>query len=186
MVAREHEQLYTAEAFWELARLPENQGKRLELDEGELVEMAASKPINTIIAGRIIYYLNAFVIPQDLGYVTVPDGGYKLAPKTVRQPDAAFISKARAPKIPHEFQTAPDLAVEIVSPHEDVWKKANEYLRAGTQMVWAVYPDDQMVYVFRLNSDGSLRGQPFDIHAALDGGEVLPGFTLAVKEIFPA
>lgn len=185
MVAREQEKLYTAEEFWKIARLPENEGKRLELDEGEIVEMAASKPVNTIIAGRVIYYLNAFVIPHDLGYVTVPDGGFKLAPKTVRQPDAAFISKARVPKIPHEFEIAPDLAVEIVSPHEDVWKKANEYLRAGTKLVWAVYPNDKIVYVFRLNDDGSLQGQPFDISATLDGGDVLPGFSLLVSDIFP-
>jgi Uma2 family endonuclease len=185
MVAREQEKLYTAEEFWKIARLPENEGKRLELDEGEIVEFELSSPLNSITAGRVAYFLNIHVMPQNLGYITGPDGGFKLAPKTVRQPDAAFISKTRAPKIPREFEIAPDLAVEIVSPHEDVWKKANEYLRAGTKLVWAVYPTDKIVYVFRLNDDGSLRGQPFDINATLDGGDVLPGFTLALRDIFP-
>ncbi len=184
MVAHEQQKLYTAEEFREIARLPENEGRRLELEEGEIVEMPASKPISTILAMRIGHFLNAFVIPRDLGYVTGADGGFKLGPGTVRQPDAAFVSKGRAPQIPAEFDFAPDLAVEIVSGREDVWKKANEYRRAGTRRVWAVYPDDQKVYVFRLNDDGSLNGQLFTLDAALDGEDMLPGFVLPVRDIF--
>lgn len=179
------EKLYTAEEFWEFARQPENELRRLELDEGIIVEMASSPPTNTVIAGRVIYFLNAHVIPHDLGYVTVPDGGFKLAPRKTRQPDAAFISKARMPKLPHEFNIAPDLAVEVVSPNEDVLKKVNEYLRAGTRFVWAIYADEWTLYVFRLDEDGHLHGQPFGIGDIVDGGDVLPGFTLAVKDIFP-
>jgi Uma2 family endonuclease len=179
------EKLYTAEEFWKIARLPENEVRRLELDEGVIVEMASSSPTNTVIAGRVIYFLNAHVIPRDLGYVTVPDGGFKLGTRKARQPDAAFISKARMPALPHEFTIAPDLAVEVVSPNEDVLKKVNEYLRAGTHFVWAIYNDERTVYVFSLDEDGHLHGQPFGMDDILDGGSVLPGFTLAVKDIFP-
>jgi Uma2 family endonuclease len=179
------EKLYTAEEFWEIAGQPENELRRLELDEGVIIEMAESSPTNTVTAGRVIYFLNAFVLPRKLGYVTVPDGGYKLSERKVRQPDAAFISKERLAKLPKRFEIAPDLAVEIVSPSEDVLKKVNEFLRAGTRIVWTVYADEQTVYVFTLNEDGSLRGQPFGIDDTLDGGDVLPGFTLPVRDIFP-
>jgi len=182
MVLRE--KLYTVEEFWVIARQPENESRRLELDEGVIVEMASSKPKNTVIAGRIIYYLNGHVIPRNLGYVTVPDGGFKLASGKARQPDAAFISKTRLPGLPDEFTLAPDLAVEVVSENEDVFKKAHEYLRAGTRIVWAVYPDEQTVYVLRLDEDGGLHSQPFPIDATLDGGEVLPDFSLPVRYIF--
>jgi Uma2 family endonuclease len=183
MVIRD--KLYTAEEFWEIARLPENEGRRLELDEGVIVEMAASSPTNTIIAGRVIYYLNAWVIPRDSGYVTAPNGGFKLASRKVRQPDAAFISKARAPHVPHEFEIAPDLAVEVVSPHEDIFKKAGEYLRAGTKIVWGIYADETTAYVFHLDEDGKLIAEPKGINDTLEGEDVLPGFQLAVKDIFP-
>lgn len=179
------EKLYTPEEFWEIAQLPENELRRLELDEGEIVEMASSKPINTIIAGRVIYFLNAHVIPNDLGYISVPDGGYKLADKTVRQPDAAFVAKERLAKIPRNFDFAPDLAVEVVSKNEDVLKKVNEYIRAVTRLVWAIYPDEKMVYVFHPAGAGELRMQSFGVQDTLDGGDVLPGFTLKVSEIFP-
>jgi Uma2 family endonuclease len=183
MVIRD--KLYTADEFWEIARLPENAGRRLELDEGVIVEKAPSSPINTIIASRMIYHLSAFVIPRNLGYVTAPDGGFKLAPRTTRQPDAAFVSKTRVPVIPHEFEIAPDLAVEIVSPNEDIFKKVGEYLRAGTRIVWGIYADEKTVYVFHLDADGKLAADPKGIDDMLDGEDVLPGFQLAVKDIFP-
>jgi Uma2 family endonuclease len=183
MVIRD--KLYTAEEFWEIARLPENEGRRLELDEGVIVEMAASSPTNTIIAARMIHYLSAFVIPRNLGFVTAPDGGFKLASRKVRQPDAGYISRARAPRVPHEFEIAPDLAVEVVSPNEDIFKKAGEYLRAGTRIVWGIYADEKTVYVFHLDADGKLIADPRGIDDILDGEDVLPGFQLAVKDIFP-
>ncbi|HVU10590.1 MAG TPA: Uma2 family endonuclease [Phototrophicaceae bacterium] len=179
------ERLITADEFWEIAQAPENERKRLELDEGVIVEMAGSSPTNTVIAARVIYFLNGYAIPRNAGYVTGPDGDYKLGERKVRQPDAAFVLKARIAKLPRHFNFAPDLAVEIVSPSEDALKKVNEYLRAGTQIVWAVYPVDKIVYVCTLNDDGSLRGQTFGIDDTLDGGGVLPGFTLPVRDIFP-
>ena len=68
------DRLYTVEEFWEIARLPENEGRRLELEDGVIVDVGASSPINTVTAMRIGYFFNAFVIPRDLGYVTGPDG----------------------------------------------------------------------------------------------------------------
>ncbi len=180
------ERLYTVEEFWEIARLPENEGRRLELEDGVIVDVGASSPINTVTAMRIGHFFNAFVIPRDLGYVSGADGGFKLAVRRSRQPDVVFISKARLPELPREFKLAPDIAVEVVSENEDIFKKAREYLQAGTRFVWAVYTDEKMVYVCTLDEeDGSLRWQPFDINSTLDGGDVLPDFTLAVRDIFP-
>lgn len=102
MVLRE--QLLTAEQFFEIARLPENKERRLELEDGVIVEMAASRPINTVIASRVGHFLNSHILPNDLGYVTSPDGGFKLASGRVRQPDVAFVSKKRYPKLPSEFE----------------------------------------------------------------------------------
>jgi len=147
--------------------------------------MGSSSPINIVTAARIIYFLNGFVIPRDLGYVTGADGGFKLATHKARQPDVGFISKARAPKLPKKFDIAPDLAVEVVSPDEDVLKKTNEYFRAGTRLVWAVYTDEKRVYVFRPTESGEAHMQTLDLDDTLDGGDVLPGFSLPVRDIFP-
>ena len=63
--------------------------------------------------------------------------------------------------------------------------QALEYLRSGTKLVWAVYTDEKVVYVMRLDEEGELRSRAYGIDATLDGGGVLPGFTLPVREIFP-
>lgn len=178
-------QAISAEAFFQIAALPENADRRLELEDGGIVEVAASTPINSVTAGRILHFINTFVIPRDLGYVTGADGGFKLGTNRVRQPDVGFISKTRAATLPKRFNIAPDLAVEVVSPDEDIFKKAREYLSAGTRQVWAVYTDEQAVYVITQAADGELRAQQFTLADTLDGGEVLPGFSLPVRDLFP-
>ena len=180
MVMRE--KLYTADEFWEIAQLPENEGRRLELEDGVIVEMPSSSPLNTIIAVRVATFLNNHVMQNNSGYVTAPDGGFKLATGKVRQPDVAFISKKRQPTIPKHFNIAPDLAVEIVSANEDVLKKVDEYLESGTQIVWVIYPNEQTVHVFRQQEP---RWHKLTISDILSGEDVLPDFTLAVRSIFP-
>jgi Uma2 family endonuclease len=176
--------LLTAEEFWQVAHLPENDTKRLELEDGVIIEMASSSPLNTITASRLIYFLNAFVMPRQLGYVTGADGGFKLATHKVRQPDVAFISKQRVPKIPKTFEITPDLAIEIVSPNEDIFKKAYEYFQAGTRLVWAVYAQEKTVHVMRLDDDGGLRSFPHTMDDVLSGEDVLMDFRLPVRDIF--
>jgi Uma2 family endonuclease len=183
------ERLITATKFWELTRQTENQDKRLELIDGVIVEMPPSSQKNAVIAGRFIYFLNSFVIPRDLGYVTGPDGGYTISPDNAYQPDAAFISKARHSTLEGvEFPVAPDLAVEVISPSEssnDVLKKVQRCIQAGTLLLWTAYPDDETVYAWRGTADGGVHMQPFGRDDTLDGSPALPGFTLKVSDIFP-
>lgn len=187
MVIRE--KLYTVDEFWELSQQPEYEDQRLELIEGVMYEMPPSRPINTVIAGRIVHFFNAFVIERDLGHVTAADGGFVLEPGTVRLPDAAYISKARVPELTgNVFPVAPDLAVEVISPNETprtIVDKVRLYLHAGTQLVWVIYPDDKIVDVYRLHEDDSLNLRIFDIDDTLNGENVLPGFALPVQKIFP-
>jgi Uma2 family endonuclease len=183
------EKLYTAQEFWQIAQMPMNAHKRLVLINGVIVEVPPSSQKNTVIAMRIGHYMNAYVIPRDLGYITGPDGGFTLDEHNARQPDVAFISKERHPILEGvEFPVAPDLAVEVISPSEssnDVLKKVQAYIRAGTRLVWAAYAEEETVYVWRSAFDGGLHVQSFDVDGTLDGGDVLPGFTLKVLDIFP-
>ncbi len=182
------EKLHTVEEFWEIVQLPENSDKRLALLDGVIVEVPPSSQRNTVIAARIVYFFNAFVIPRNLGWVTGADGGFTLDERNARQPDAAFISKIRQPELSGvTFPVAPDLAVEVISPSEgsnDVLKKVARYLEAGTQLVWTVYPDDNTIYVWQSAADDAMNAQAFGLHDTLTGGGVLPGFTLKVADIF--
>lgn len=187
MVLRER--LITASEFWDIAQLPENAEKRLELIDGVIVEMAPSSQINTVIAGRIIYFLNVVVIPQDLGYVSGPDGGYTITEKNAYQPDVGFISKARHAELQGvAFPIAPDIAFEVISPSEssnDVNKKVQRYIQAGTKLVVTVYPDNKAVYIWKKSTTGQLSAQMLTEDDTLEFGDLLPGFSLKVSDIFP-
>jgi hypothetical protein len=48
-----------------------------------------------------------------------------------------------------------------------------------------VYPEDELVYVWKPAEGDDVTMQTVDINGELDGGDVLPGFTLKVRDIFP-
>jgi Uma2 family endonuclease len=187
MVAAERIQTMTAEEFFAFASLPENRDRMLELEDGKVIEMTPVRNINGVLCGKVIYFVNAVVIPNELGYVTTPDTGYRIDAKTVRQPDVGFISRARAGELNQVgFPVAPDLAVEVVSPDEDVLRKAREYLAAGTRLVWAIYALEKIVLVITRKPDGGYDVRELGIEDTLDGGDVLPGLQIPLRQLFPS
>src|SRR5262249_1904635 len=107
-------------------------------------------------------------------------------PKRVRKPDGSFVRKGRLPgdRPPRgHVQIPPDLAFEVVSPNdlaEDVNAKVLEFLRAGVRLLWVLYPKTRCVQVFRQAGSASDLSEGEE----LGGGDVLPGFTCRVDEIF--
>lgn len=181
------ERLYTIDEFLEIARQPENELKRLELDEGVIVEMPPSRKKNSIIAMRLGRLLGNFVEPNDLGYISGPDGGYRLSLNTLRQPDVAFISKERYGTLEGvEFEIAPDIAIEVVSPREDTFRKVTQYIAAGTRLVLTVDVDHELIHTWQPAKEGGLHVQEYRTGDTIDFGDALPGFTLAVKDVFSA
>jgi Uma2 family endonuclease len=126
-------------------------------------------------------------LTNPIGYVTGADGSYILSATNRPIPDVGYISKGRLPELPlREDPIPPDLAVEVVSPTDDlreVQKKALRYLHYGVQLVWLVYPEDQTVDVYQ-PSDPSVEVQTYRMGEALCGAGVLPGFSLPLADIF--
>jgi Uma2 family endonuclease len=178
----EHKQM-TAAMFDELVARPENADRLFELIGGEMIEVP-SNPYSSYIASRINRRLAAFVEDNALGYVTGEAGGYQVSGERYA-PDVAFISRARQPELAAEGYnpTPPDLAVEVVSPSDPASKltlKVANYLAAGT-VVWVVYPATQTVEVYAPGQPG----RALTVKDTLDGGAILPGFSLPVADIFP-
>ncbi len=178
------ERLYTADDLWALSHAEED--KRYELDEGVLIEMAPTGDMHGTIALWVGHLIIGYVAAHDLGEVSGAETGYRLStnPDIVRAPDVGFIAKARLePMTGKYYALAPDLAVEVVSPGDSarqIRHKADQYLMAGTRLVWVIYPEDRLVDVYQPGHDP----RPFRPGDTLDGGAVLPGFTLPVKDIF--
>ena len=136
------------------------------------------------IATHISTFFSAYLNEHEIGYVTGASGGYILTETDIFIPDVGYISKTRLPEMPAlEAPVPPDLAVEVKTQKD--WKrtlryKAERYLEMRTQVVWLVFPDEQVAEVYVLDEDV----QTIGIDGVLDGGDLLPGFTLAVREIF--
>jgi Uma2 family endonuclease len=171
------------EEFEEFIYLPENVAREFELIAGEIFE-AVSNSYSSMIAASILSEIGMYVRKRKLGYVTGADGGYIVTGERYI-PDVGFISIERQPRPSRESynSNAPDLAVEVISPTDSdkpLHIKIANYLAAGT-VVWVVHPDSRTVEVFHPGQ----AVQIMDINGVLDGGDVLPGFTLAISDIFP-
>ena len=160
-----------------------------ELIGGELHEVPPSDGYSSAIAVNVAAELLVFVKRTKLGRVTGEGGGYVLSrnPDTVVAPDIGFISEKSLPGGPTRqgfVPIPPDLAVEIMSSTDrfpELRRKAHRYLEAGTRLVWVLRPDDRTAVVFAAN-------QPtleLSIGDELDGGDVLPGFRLPLRDVFP-
>ncbi len=175
----------SAAAFDAYALQPERRERRLELIAGEVHEVVTN-PVSSIVTARLITFLGVYLLDHDIGELTGPDGGYAFGEERYI-PDIAFMrhEKRRAVNAVEGYvAAAPDLVVEVLSPgntHDELRMKLATYLAFGT-VVWIVDPARRRVEVAtpgrapRELRDGD----------TLSGGEVLPGFALAVAEIWPA
>jgi len=172
--------LLTLEQF---ERLPDD-GMRHELNEGELVSMPPPMGQHGTIQNGIAFVLTSFVKPRALGKVFT-ETGYRLSTDTVRAPDVSLIraERARSLDLTRRFECAPDLAVEIISPSETAAEfahKVGQYLHAGVEVVWVIYPEDRTIHVF----ESSRKGRILEGGDLLDAPGLLPGFSIPVSELF--
>ncbi len=165
-----------------------SEGIRGELIRGMFHKTAAAGLEHGAIAINLGSMMRAVVRPARLGRVVGSDSGIRLErdPDTVREPDLAFISAERLPldiRVRGYSEIAPDLVVEIIAPGDRpaaVHDKARMWLRYGVRLALLVDPDTRTVTT--LPADGPPRTLGED--DTLDGGDVLPGFTCAVRDIF--
>ena len=175
--------MITAEEFEEL---PDSKG--YELIDGVLVEkkMGALAALVGVYIGEL---LNAYCRRTGAGWVFSSEGGFRCfpdSPNRVRKPDVSFVSAARLPlkDIKGFPKIAPDLVVEVSSPHDRVHEleeKAEQFLTAGVRLVWIVHPETRSLRVLRPNGSDSRLHETDQI----TGEDVLPGFSCGVSDFFP-
>jgi Uma2 family endonuclease len=171
-------------------RQAEENEERYEIIDGKKVEMPPMSAYAGLIASRLVSSINGFAKPRKLGEA-VTDVLFQL-PTLIgrnRRPDVAYVSGDRWPRgrpLPpkdNAWEVVPDLGVEVVSPTdftEELLEKIEEYFRAGVRLVWVVYPLRRTVHVYE--SLERIRGM--NENAELEGGDVLPGFRLPLRELF--
>jgi Uma2 family endonuclease len=169
-----------------IANNESRQKQSCELVDGVLVEKAMGVK-ESMMACFIIQLLLNFLEDKDLGIVLGADAAMRLMPGLVRIPDVSFISQDRLtdgnlPDAPLP-DLVPDLAVEVLSKSntkKEIKRKLHDYFLCGVRLAWVFQPKTQTAEVYtsptdvrRLNKD-----------QMLDGGDVLPGFTLPLRRVF--
>jgi Uma2 family endonuclease len=99
------------------------------------------------------------------------------------RPDVAFVPQQNVRKTQGYIFGVPALAVEIISPREEaaaIRGKLEAYLRYGVRQVWHIYPSLQTLIIYL--PDGTARTCKAD--ETVTGGDVLPGFSLKLSELF--
>ena len=178
-------QLMTAD---DLLKLPDD-GYHYELVQGVLLRMAPSTLRSAVVASKADFRLRSFVEEHRLGECGISEGGFKLAsnPDVVRAPDVWFVRADRVPPggFPEGFwEGFPDLAIEVLSPSDRplaVARKVQEYLAAGTRLVWVLDPDARAAAGYRPGHVPVF----LDENGILDGEDVLHGFTLPLRDVLP-
>lgn len=160
-----------------------------ELVDGVLVEKPMGA-IESMLAMILGIRIGQFVLDHNLGIVLGSDGIMRLIPGLIRGPDLSFISWDRLPgRVPPQDPIptlAPDLAVEIISrsnTKREMDRKLREYFDSGVRLVWYVDPVPRTLSVYK-----TVTNQPSVLTQddTVDGGDVLPGFILPLRELFAA
>ena len=160
---------------------------RYELVKGELTQkMPPPGMRHGVAVARFAYALGHYADDNDYGDL-VGYAGFQTEsdPDTVRAPDAAWIAPGRVTAEPAGYpQIVPDLAVEVKSPSDslrEMAERAAMWLRYGSREVWVAQPAAP-VSVIRYRP-----GRPpvtlYD-DDVLDGGDLLPGFSIPVWRLF--
>jgi Uma2 family endonuclease len=163
----------------------------LELVDGKIVEKKMSAE-SSRVEGLVFFAIQSFLrshpvataYPSSLGYRCFADD-----PDKIRRPDVSLIGQDRLAALadpnPGLMPIIPDLAVEVVSPHDTVYEvdeKVREYLNAGVPLVWIVDPEARVVTVHPYGE----RPQILTAEDEITIPEVLPNFRCRVAEFFPA
>lgn len=175
--------IWTDEEFIVLS----NDGHRYELVDGELVDMGNSGMEHGYIACLLVAELTVFVRQRQLGAVWDSSTAFTLKNGNKRSPDIAFIGRERLQGLSRPpqgfFEGAPDLVVEILSPGntvEEMHRKIVEYFENGTRLLWKIDPSERCILVYQSPEPERL----LRMGDQLEGGDVVPGFSLAVAELF--
>ena len=171
----------------EFMALPDD-GHHYEIINGELIDMGNSGALHGYVCSTLMILLGGYVRQHNLGAMLDSSTAFKMKNGNKRSPDIAFFAKERLQGmavLPSGYlEGAPDLAVEVLSPGntvEEIDDKLTEYFENGSRLVWVINPTQHYVLVYRSaqEPDRLLKGKD-----SLDGEEVIPGFTLAIADLF--
>jgi Uma2 family endonuclease len=170
----------TAEQF---DALPEEEGRKWELLDGELIEVSSATPRQNLIVAHLLTRLDVFAEAKSIG---TPLFRTDLAVRanTRLRPDIGFFSADTWRTVDIDVVPVtqiPDIAVAIISPSETattINRKVDAYLKWGVQEVWLIEPEIRTLFVHTLTGAQRLS------EGAFLTSEFVPGWRLQIADLF--
>lgn len=168
----------TLEEFqnWE----PED-GFKYEWNDGELIKFTGMDKkqfyifanLNNLFFDKGYRSLGTFVSEYDT----------MLSGIQMRRPDIAYFTQQQVENTAIGEDEIPEFVIEIISKTDNPYKieeKITEYFKAGIKVVWSIFPDPKLVYVYTSRKQVQICMDD-DICSAKP---VLPEFEISVNDIF--
>ena len=170
----------------DVLELDRRDGRGCELIDGTLVEKA-SGAAESYVSWVLGHLMGLYLDQHNLGICLNPDGLLRISPGLIRMPDLSFISWDKFPgrKVPLKpiWDLYPDLAIEIISENNtpaEIERKLSEYFQSGIRLAWVIDPRKRTARVYKSARRSTLLRE----RQSLDGGDVLPGFSVRLADLF--
>jgi Uma2 family endonuclease len=155
---------------------------------GQIIIMSPTTYLKGKRNNRILFQLNLWNEKYKLGDTVDSDTGFYLANGSMRNPDAAWISKEKLATVPRaELDSfphlCPDFIIELKSKSDslsDLKNKMQEWIDNGCQLGWLIDADEEVVYIYEPGKDIITHT---DFNTPLSGSPLLPGFELILSEL---
>lgn len=176
--------LVTADEFEAYIARPEHRERNFELIDGVIVEKAMPTDEHVLAVGNLVFFLSLYAREHKLGR---PGPELRIRPsgsqQNARQPDVSMILDPSVAIVKRgAMPLMPDVIAEVKSPddhYDEMREKAHFYIANGARLVWLFFPGPKIVEVYRLNEPSDI----LTINDSLDGFDVLPGFSVPIREI---
>jgi len=154
-----------------------------ELVEGIVVMKSPVSYPHEALFGFLHRTLGLYVEERQLGEVLSQKFLVRITDYTGREPDLLFVSRERLDIIERNYLAgAPDLVIEIVSPHDrpnEILQKQVEYEQLGVEELWIIDQPKKRLAVFDLLDDGHyVQREPVGDTVV---ARAVPGFQLHVE-----
>jgi Uma2 family endonuclease len=167
---------------------------RVEVKNGEIVEMAPVGGLHHLVCGNIVYHLESYVRKHETGSIFIDGLLYLMNESTSGLknsfvPDVSFLRNESIPAgwdISKPFPGVPDLAVEVISPSEgagDIIAKVRAYLEKGTEQVWVIYPETKELHQYQRDLDPETV-RVYKRKERIEAELLFPGINLTVEDVF--
>ena len=172
--------------FAELEQWPED-GLRYELYDGEVCVVPTPMPRHQRIVLEVAKHLDAYAAMHG-GEALVSPIDIVFSEYDVLQPDVVFFQASRRHLITPDkaIRSAPDLAVEVLSPStagRDRGRKMQIFARYGVTEYWIIDPPARSVEIFWLNGKTLVPGQSISASGMVTS-TVLPELQFPAAALF--